>query len=70
MTLNQQNARNCSLDRTVLCLLSLSCFQDTVNIKIHHIHSTARQRNVYILTIWLVYTTPAAYKVVNCIQSC
>jgi len=31
-------------------------------INIHHIYTMAPQRNVYILTIWLFYTTSAMYK--------
>jgi hypothetical protein len=29
---------------------------------IHHIYTTTRQRNVYILTLWLFYTTFVVYK--------
>lgn len=31
-------------------------------IKIHNIYTTTRQRNVYILTIWLFYTPLVVYK--------
>jgi hypothetical protein len=34
-------------------------------IKIHHIYATTRQRNVYALTILLVFTTSDVYKVTN-----
>ena len=32
------------------------------HITIHYIYTTTRQLNVYILTIWLLYTTFVVYK--------